>query len=260
MACALYAAGLVKVALNARLSAAEAQETIIKEQARIVLVGGPHIEVIKTLLPRFEGVERFVAIEGEAADFLRYEALFEGANSTNPDVEMQASDLAVLHFTSGPTGKLKAAMQTVGNRMASLCKVVIGRMPAPPGDALALAAPITHASGVVIEPFLSQGGTILLHDRFDPDSYLDSQHVVWRSAYRARTSRGCKAGDSSPVVTGMARGKLREAFTLSVDDHRLAKKPRSIEFVSELPKDGNGKMSRKYVRERYWRGHERRVT
>src|SRR6185437_8961943 len=38
------------------------------------------------------------------------------------------------------------------------------------------------------------------------------------------------------------------------------KKPRSIEFVSELPKNGNGKMSRKDVRERYWRGRERRVA
>jgi acyl-coenzyme A synthetase/AMP-(fatty) acid ligase len=38
------------------------------------------------------------------------------------------------------------------------------------------------------------------------------------------------------------------------------KKPRSIDFVSELPKNANGKLSRKEVRERYWVGQERRVA
>ena len=51
---------------------------------------------------------------------------------------MAADELAVLHYTSGSTGRLKAAMQTVGNRMASLPKVVMGRMHAGPDDVLLL--------------------------------------------------------------------------------------------------------------------------
>lgn len=450
--CALYKAGLVKVALNARLSAAETQETIDNAQARIVLAGRQHIEVIDGLRTQLEGVECFVAIEGEAAGFLQYEALLELAGSANPDVDMQASDLAVLHFTSGSTGKLKAAMQTVGNRMASLRKVVMGRMPARPGDVLALAGPITHASGMFIQPFLSQGGTILLHDRFDPDAYLASlaRHGARAaflvptminmlvkhprigahdlSALRYMSYGGAPIAPAlvkdawktiGPVLSqGYGAGETTGGLvTLSVDDHRLAieegqehllascgrpfgesqvlvvdeqdrelpagevgeiviagpdvfagywrepeltaaalvngrlhtgdlarsdergylyivdrkkemiisggfnvypteieqvlyrhpaiyeacvigvpdenwgeaikavvvlrddreasaeeliehcrglladfKKPRSIEFVTELPKNGNGKMSRKDVREQYWRGHERRVA
>jgi acyl-coenzyme A synthetase/AMP-(fatty) acid ligase len=38
------------------------------------------------------------------------------------------------------------------------------------------------------------------------------------------------------------------------------KKPRSVDFVSELPKNSNGKLSRKDVKERYWAGQERRVA
>ena len=83
-------------------------------------------------------------------------------------------DLAVLHYTSGSTGKLKAAMQTVGNRMASLRKVVMNRLRAEPGDVLALAGPITHASGMFIQPYLFQGGAILLHERFEPEAFLAS--------------------------------------------------------------------------------------
>lgn len=172
--CALYKAGLVKVALNARLSPAEMQETIDNAQARIVLAGAHHLGSIDAMRASLPSVEHYVAIDGEAPDFIAYETLLSQGASTSPDVEMAETDLAVLHFTSGSTGKLKAAMQTVGNRMASLRKVVMGRMRARPGDVLALAGPITHASGMFIQPFLSQGGTILLHDRFEPDAYLAS--------------------------------------------------------------------------------------
>jgi acyl-CoA synthetase (AMP-forming)/AMP-acid ligase II len=43
---------------------------------------------------------------------------------------------------------------------------------------------------------------------------------------------------------------------------RLAgfKRPRSVDFVPALPKNANGKLSRKEVREPYWAGRERRVN
>jgi acyl-CoA synthetase (AMP-forming)/AMP-acid ligase II len=43
---------------------------------------------------------------------------------------------------------------------------------------------------------------------------------------------------------------------------RLAdfKRPRSVDFVPQLPKNSNGKLSRKDVREHYWHGRERRVN
>lgn len=37
------------------------------------------------------------------------------------------------------------------------------------------------------------------------------------------------------------------------------KKPRSVEFVSELPKNGNGKLARKVVRDQYWSEQSRKV-
>ncbi|WP_137921398.1 AMP-binding protein [Hydrogenophaga sp. 2FB] len=172
--CAMYKAGLVKVALNARLSPAETVETVNNAQARILLVGPAHLAEVAKLVPQLPEVERFVAIDGSHEGFLDYEALLAQAATTSPDVEMAMDDLAVLHFTSGSTGKLKAAMQTVGNRMASLRKVIMGRMRAKPGDVLALVGPITHASGMFIQPFLYQGGTILLHERFDAEAFLAS--------------------------------------------------------------------------------------
>jgi acyl-CoA synthetase (AMP-forming)/AMP-acid ligase II len=38
------------------------------------------------------------------------------------------------------------------------------------------------------------------------------------------------------------------------------KKPQSVDFVAELPKNPNGKIARKVVREKYWAGQDRRVN
>jgi acyl-CoA synthetase (AMP-forming)/AMP-acid ligase II len=38
------------------------------------------------------------------------------------------------------------------------------------------------------------------------------------------------------------------------------KKPKSVDFVAELPKNPNGKIARKTVKEKYWAGKERRVN
>ncbi|TEA77153.1 acyl-CoA synthetase [Allopusillimonas ginsengisoli] len=172
--CALYKAGLVKVALNARLSPQELIETVSNAEARFLFLDEAHREGAEAVRTQLDCVERTIAMGKRYGEDSEYETLLMAASPRNPDVQMQASDLAVLHFTSGSTGKLKAAMQTVGNRLASLRKVVMGRMRANAGDVLALSGPITHASGMFIQPFLFQGGTILLHERFDPEQFLSS--------------------------------------------------------------------------------------
>jgi long-chain acyl-CoA synthetase len=42
---------------------------------------------------------------------------------------------------------------------------------------------------------------------------------------------------------------------------RLAKfkVPKSIEFVAELPRDPNGKLIKRKLRDPYWEGHERAI-
>jgi fatty-acyl-CoA synthase len=38
------------------------------------------------------------------------------------------------------------------------------------------------------------------------------------------------------------------------------KKPQSVDFLSELPKNPNGKIARRSVKEKYWAGKDRRVN
>jgi acyl-CoA synthetase (AMP-forming)/AMP-acid ligase II len=174
--CALYKLGLIKVALNARLAQGELVDALSNAEPLVCLAGQEHQAMVEAALPAVPSLRHLVGLSPMAPEgrWLDYEALLAAAPDAHLHEEMEASDVAVLHYTSGSTGKLKAAMQTVGNRMASLRKIVMGRMHALRGDVLMLCGPITHASGMFIQPTLYQGSTVLLLERFKPDEVLEA--------------------------------------------------------------------------------------
>jgi fatty-acyl-CoA synthase len=63
-----------------------------------------------------------------------------------------------------------------------------------------------------------------------------------------------------PVMASAAGPEL-EAELIEYCKSRLAsyKCPRSVDFSSELPRDPNGKLYKRLLRERYWEGHDTRV-
>ena len=176
--CALYKAGLVKVALNSRLAPQELADALANAEPVACLAGPEHRQMVDDAAQGVAGLEHRIAFDpepdGAQAGWRDYEELLAAASDVHLHEEMRPEELAVLHYTSGSTGKLKAAMQTVGNRFASLRKNAMGRMHAAPGDVLMLSGPITHASGMFIQPMLFQGATILLMEGFRPSEYLEA--------------------------------------------------------------------------------------
>ncbi|MFC6932357.1 class I adenylate-forming enzyme family protein [Actinomadura yumaensis] len=64
------------------------------------------------------------------------------------------------------------------------------------------------------------------------------------------------------VTRGGADGEVTEEGLIAFCAERLDrfKKPRSVDFVAEIPHNRNGKVDRKAVREPYWAGAARRVN
>jgi acyl-CoA synthetase (AMP-forming)/AMP-acid ligase II len=64
------------------------------------------------------------------------------------------------------------------------------------------------------------------------------------------------------AVDPSAAGPDLEAELLAFCRAELAtyKCPRSVDFVDELPRDDNGKLYKRLLRERYWEGHDSRVV
>ncbi|MEK7345902.1 MAG: AMP-binding protein [Pseudomonadota bacterium] len=174
--CAFYKLGLVKVALNSRLSPQELEDALGNAEPLACLVAPTHRAMVQTMRERLPSLRHLMAWDcteaDRAAGWLDAAALMAQAPSTHIHIDLSPDDLAVLHYTSGSTGKLKAAMQTMGNRMTSLRKVIMGRMQSNGDDVMLLVGPITHASGMFIQALLYQGVTILLLDRFHPAELL----------------------------------------------------------------------------------------
>jgi len=64
------------------------------------------------------------------------------------------------------------------------------------------------------------------------------------------------------LVDPSSAGPDTEAGLIALCRERLAgyKCPRSVDFVTELPRDPNGKLYKRLLKERYWEGHDTRVV
>lgn len=165
---ACYKAALVKAPYNARLSPAEVGATVDNSEAALVITTAARAESFR---PHVRGaMPRLLLLDGP--DDSGYEAVLARASDRFEAVAVHADELAVLHYTSGSSGVLKAAMQTFGNRLAQLRKFLMRADTTRPDHILGLVGPITHASGMQLVPALCSGTTIRLFSGFAPDRFL----------------------------------------------------------------------------------------
>lgn len=170
---ACYKAGLVKAPFNARLSPTEVGEIAANSEAAIIVTTAARVESfrphIQGAMPLLLLVDEQVGGGGQASS---YEDALERASDAFTPVAVTADEVAVLHYTSGSSGVLKAAMQTFGNRLAQLRKFLLRSEGMNEGDVLGLVGPITHASGMQLVPALCCGVTIRLFDSFEPGRFI----------------------------------------------------------------------------------------
>jgi acyl-CoA synthetase (AMP-forming)/AMP-acid ligase II len=165
---ACYKAGLVKAPFNARLSPAEVGEIAANSEAAVIVTTAERVEAFR---PHIRGaMPKLLLLDGPGDS--SYEAALSRASDAFTPVAVHADELAVLHYTSGSSGVLKAAMQTFGNRLAQLRKFLIRTENMREGHILGLVGPITHASGMQIVPALCSGVTIRLFAGFEPARFM----------------------------------------------------------------------------------------
>ena len=150
-----------------------------------------------------------ISVDGDAADE-SFEALLEAEPAEVTDVD--PDHLAVLMFTSGTAGAPRAAMLTHGNLLSNIEQARSTTNRVSPDDVVYGVIPLYHIFGlnVVLGLTMSVGATLVLVQRFDPATALESIR-----------SRGVTVVPGSPAVW-VAFAHFDEAPSDSLATVRLA--------------------------------------
>jgi acyl-CoA synthetase (AMP-forming)/AMP-acid ligase II len=177
---ACYKAALVKTPVNFRLSPQEVVHVLDNAQAGVLVTSRARFEALAPLLQSLPVLRHVILVDHPDTPALAgspqvhaWPRLLGQAAADVDIAAVQRDELAVLHYTSGSSGVLKAAMQTYGNRLAQLRKFLThpdGRLAR--GDVLGLVGPVTHASGMQLMPALCSGAAVRLFGRFDPEEFV----------------------------------------------------------------------------------------
>jgi fatty-acyl-CoA synthase len=167
---ATTALGAVFVPLNSRLAPEEHAFALGDVEARL-LVHAPGLDVGEVPWPTLDDSrETFPTLEVGGS----YEDLITGTAERREPVDVVPDDTAVLLYTSGTTGRPKAARLSHANLTWNALNVLVD-VDLAHDEVCLLSAPLFHAAalGMTCLPVLLKGGTLVLEEAFDVDRTLD---------------------------------------------------------------------------------------
>ncbi|MEN0108554.1 MAG: AMP-binding protein [Pseudomonas sp.] len=171
---ALYKTAMVKVPINARLALDEIIQVLNDSHSRAVIADSRFAAALKAQRAQMPRLQWIIALDETGGD-IGYAALLATSNEAPVHADPADDALAVLHYTSGSSGVLKAAMLSFGNRKALVRKSIASpSRRAVAGDVMAHVGPVTHASGMQVMPLLAVGACNLLLERYDDTLLLET--------------------------------------------------------------------------------------
>jgi acyl-CoA synthetase (AMP-forming)/AMP-acid ligase II len=174
---ALLLAGLVRVPLNTRLSLDEHLHMVQETESKAMLYTAEFSGRITELQKHSPSLQFYCQMNGQAAQpwMLAVNEILAGESADEPQVLVSETDLATIQYTSGTTGKLKAAVHTQ-ETWAAICNNILAALDIREGDIMLHAAPLTHASGTLVLPHWIKGAANSVLPGFNPSEYLQAIH------------------------------------------------------------------------------------
>ncbi|MBC6456697.1 class I adenylate-forming enzyme family protein [Actinomadura sp. HBU206391] len=164
-------ARVCRVPLNTRLSVAEHERMLADAGVRTLVHESRLTERAGELADRMDGLRTLSLGAGRPGD-LDLLAEMHRASATDPDLPVRPDDVILALYTSGTTGRLKAAQHTQASYAAIVVNILANLTSPARDDVMLHAAPLIHASGTFVLPFWLRGARAAILDGFDPQSYL----------------------------------------------------------------------------------------
>ena len=138
--------GAVVVPINFRLTAADFAYILNHSGARIVCVHADYLDAVDSIRAQVPGVQHFVALSGEKAGWLGYEALLAASVPAFIAAEISETDMIALNYTSGTTARPKGVMITHRNAYLNVMGTLV-HFRVDPADRYLWTLPMFHANG-----------------------------------------------------------------------------------------------------------------
>jgi acyl-CoA synthetase (AMP-forming)/AMP-acid ligase II len=152
-------AGAAWVAINRRLAPPEVRFMLEHSGARVLLTDRD--------APLPSDVPPGLALWDVSGRDRAIEARLEAAGDAPFAIDGREDDVARLRYTSGTTGRPKAAVLTHAAALTSLRNLLAELHELGPDDVVAHVAPLTHASQALLAPALWRGARTLVSGSFD---------------------------------------------------------------------------------------------
>jgi len=167
----LAKAGLVLVPLNIRCTSAEIDYIVTDSGCRAGIV---HTDQTELVAAPFAKLEVVVEVGGKELGVNYDAALLDGRDVDPTPSTLVPEDIHVLLYTSGTTGHPKGVINTHRGMMAQTLDTTIATE-ARHGDVMLATTPFFTTGGMVRAlTWLYLGQTMVIHQRFDPDTLLDA--------------------------------------------------------------------------------------
>ena len=179
--------GAVLVPLNYRLTADDFVYLINHSGSRMVCADRDYLRTIDSIRSQLPCVEHFVALNGEGADWLDYEAMVDASSAEFARAEIHETDLLTINYTSGTTARPKGVMITHRNAWMNSVGTLL-YAPMTCADRYLWTLPMFHANGwTFVWTVTAAGATHVCLRKVEPRAVFElmadraSHHVV-RSA------------------------------------------------------------------------------
>jgi O-succinylbenzoate-CoA ligase len=167
--------GAIFVPLNTRLAPPEV-EYVLDDSGATTLIFHAELTDLERAGSWSTGTRRRIVIDGPATPAIgveEYEAVLASGSTDHIDAPVTLDDPALILYTSGTTGHPKGAVLTHGN-LTWNCFNALVDYGVSPGERVLLISPMFHVASLSMGalPALLQGGTVIIHEKFDPGLVL----------------------------------------------------------------------------------------